>query len=87
MGQSIPVFLPGEFYGQRRLVGYSPWGHTETDVTEVTWHTHTHTHTHTQREVFSPLAFGSALKESCQAESSGVQPGSYFGNRAVAVSR
>ena len=83
MGQSIPVFLPGEFYGQRRLVGYSPWGHTETDVTEVTWHTHTHT----QREVFSPLAFGSALKESCQAESSGVQPGSYFGNRAVAVSR
>jgi len=21
-----PVFLPGEFHGQRRLVGYSPWG-------------------------------------------------------------
>ena len=20
-----PVFLPGEFHGQRRLVGYSPW--------------------------------------------------------------
>ena len=85
MGQSTPVFLPGEFHGQRSLVGYSPWGHTETDVTEVTWHTHTHTHTHT--EVFSPLAFGSALRESCQAETSGVQPGSYFGNRAVAVSR
>ena len=21
-----PVFLPGEFHGQRNLVGYSPWG-------------------------------------------------------------
>ena len=24
--QTTPVFLPGEFCGQRRLVGYSPWG-------------------------------------------------------------
>ena len=23
----IPVFLPGEFHGQRSLAGYSPWGH------------------------------------------------------------
>ena len=23
--QPIPVFLPGEFHGQRSLVGYSPW--------------------------------------------------------------
>ena len=22
-----PVFLPGEFPGQKSLVGYSPWGH------------------------------------------------------------
>ena len=29
-----PVFLPGEFYGQRNLVGYSPWGHKELDMTE-----------------------------------------------------
>ena len=21
----VPVFWPGEFYGQRSLVGYSPW--------------------------------------------------------------
>ena len=21
-----PIFLPGEFHGQRNLVGYSPWG-------------------------------------------------------------
>ena len=25
--QCTPVFLPGEFYGQRSLAGYSPWGH------------------------------------------------------------
>ena len=25
--QPIPVFLPGEFHGQRSLVGYSRWGH------------------------------------------------------------
>ena len=23
---STPVFLPGEFHGQRSLAGYSPWG-------------------------------------------------------------
>ena len=31
--QSTPGFLPGEFHGQRNLVGYSPWGHKELDVT------------------------------------------------------
>ena len=25
--QPTPVFLPGEFHGQRNLMGYSPWGH------------------------------------------------------------
>ena len=29
-----PVFLPGEFHGQRSLVGYSPWCHKESDTTE-----------------------------------------------------
>ena len=24
--QPTPVFLPGKFYGQKSLVGYSPWG-------------------------------------------------------------
>ena len=36
------VFLPGEFYGQRSLVGYSPWGHEESDMTEqLIYSTHT----------------------------------------------
>ena len=32
--QPTPVLLPGEFHGQRSLVGYSPWGHRESDMTE-----------------------------------------------------
>ena len=32
--QPTPVFLPGKFHGQRSLVGYSPWGHKELDMTE-----------------------------------------------------
>ena len=29
---------------QRSLVGYSPWGHEESNTTELLTHTHTHTH-------------------------------------------
>ena len=29
-----PVFLPGEFQGQRSLVGYSPWDYEESEMTE-----------------------------------------------------
>ena len=29
-----PVFWPAEFHGQRRLAGYNPWGHKESDKTE-----------------------------------------------------
>ena len=29
-----PVFVPGEFPGQRSLLGYSPWGRRESDMTE-----------------------------------------------------
>ena len=31
--QPTPVSLPREFQGQRSLVGYSPWGHKELDMT------------------------------------------------------
>ena len=34
--QSTPVFLPGESHGQRSLVGYSPRGRKESDMTEMT---------------------------------------------------
>ena len=32
--QPTPVFLPGEFHGQGSLVGYSLWGHKESDMTK-----------------------------------------------------
>ena len=32
--QPTPVFLPGEFHGQRSLVDHSPRGHKESDTTE-----------------------------------------------------
>ena len=32
--QPTPVFLPGESHGQRSLVGCSPWGSGESDMTE-----------------------------------------------------
>ena len=32
--QPTLVFLPGESHGQRSLVGYSPYGHKESDMTE-----------------------------------------------------
>ena len=34
--QPTPVFLPGKFHGQKSLVGYSPWGCKELDITEHT---------------------------------------------------
>ena len=32
--QNTLVLLPGEFHGQRSLVGYSPWGPEKSDTTE-----------------------------------------------------
>ena len=50
------VFLAGEFHGQRSLVGYSPWGHKELDMTE--WLTLSHLDEsychHTSRDFFKP---------------------------------
>ena len=33
-----PVFLPGEFHGQRSLAGYSPWGFKESDDWATNFH-------------------------------------------------
>ena len=37
--QPTPLFLSGESLRQWSLVGYNPWGHKESDTTEVTEHT------------------------------------------------
>ena len=31
--QPALVFLPGKSHGQRNVMGYSPWGHQESDMT------------------------------------------------------
>ena len=38
--QPTPIFLPGEFHGQRSLAGHSPWGWKESDMTERLSHAH-----------------------------------------------
>ena len=37
--QPTPVFLPGESHEQKRLEGYSSWGHRESDTIESLTHT------------------------------------------------
>ena len=37
--QLAPVFLPGKFHGQRRLLAYGPWGRRKSDMTD---HIHKH---------------------------------------------
>ena len=34
--QPTSVFVPGKYHRQRSLVGYSPWGGTESEITEHT---------------------------------------------------
>ena len=42
--QPTPVFLPEKSHGQKSLVGYSPWGHNKSDVTEHACMTHSKAH-------------------------------------------
>ena len=49
--QPTPVFLHGKFHGQRSLVGYSPWGHKELDMTE---YTHTREIYYYERDLIFP---------------------------------
>ena len=46
-GKPTLVFFPGKFHGQRRLAGYSLWGHKESGTTE-----HTHTHAAIEHSIF-----------------------------------
>ena len=39
--KSTLVLVPGESQGQKSLVGYSTWGHKESDMTQWLIHTHT----------------------------------------------
>ena len=59
--QPTPVFLPGEFHRQRSLVGYSPWGHNELDMTEwliLSAFNHFQNHSHSPGSWFSSNSSG-----------------------------
>ena len=55
--QPTPVLLPGEFHGQRNLVGCCPWGSTELDMTEATLHACMHALEKEMTTHFSILAW------------------------------
>ena len=51
-----PVLLPGEFHGWRSMVGYSPWGHKESDTTErLSIHLLTHKQTKHKKQYYQTL--------------------------------
>ena len=50
--QSTPVFLPGEFHGQREAWQATVCGVAESEPTERLTHTHTHTYTCTHIHSF-----------------------------------
>ena len=60
-----PVFLPGEFNGQRSLASYSLWGHKELDTTERLIHMRTDTHTSTYYVLIVSLPWLSHLILQC----------------------
>ena len=51
--QPTPVFLPGEFHGQRSLADYSPWVPKESDMTEQL-----HFHFHDDPKVETIISYG-----------------------------
>ena len=60
---STPVFLPGEFHGQRSLAGYSPWGCIESHTTEQLTHTHTCAHTQARNHISHLLLLTNSPKK------------------------
>ena len=52
--QPTLVFLPGEYLGQRSLVGYSPWGCKGSDTTEASEYIHIHARTHSRHGILVP---------------------------------
>ena len=62
--QPTPVFLPGESHGQKSLVGYSPWGLKESDMSEQP-STHMHARQVGQKGCEHLKMFGDRLQDRC----------------------
>ena len=80
--QPTPVFLPGKFHGLRSLVGYSPWGCKESDMTERL-HFHIRTYVHTYKVVLvvkNMPANAGDIRDMSSIPGSGGSPGGGHGN-------
>ena len=53
-----PVFLPGEFHGQRSLVGYSPWDHKQSDTIDQLILIYLYTHIYATSSLSTHLLMG-----------------------------
>ena len=59
-----PVFLPGEFHGQRSLEGYSPWGCKESDTTEqLSTHAHCYMYLYKYMYIHEKILLCLSLKQ------------------------
>ena len=58
--QPSPIFLSEKFHGQRSLVGYSPWGCKESEMTEQAC---THAWTFQKRNTHSNAKFAESLRK------------------------
>ena len=65
---ATPVFLPGKFHGQRSLLGHSPWGQSQTWLSNLTLHFFKRGHRGFW-EVFcqqTPKSPATTVKEACR---------------------
>ena len=60
--QPTPVILPGKSWGQRSLVGYSPWGLKELDMTE---RLSTHTESKKKKKKAKQMKYFTILSPEC----------------------
>ena len=74
-----PVFLPGKSHGRRSLVGCSPWGRKESDMTE--W---LHFHFHYQKRKDHKMSAGLMARRWC-CESAALSMPANLENSAVAT--
>ena len=73
---TTPVFLPGKFHRQRSLVGYSPWSHKESDMTELL---STAQHTRVCTYLYRPSQVGIVVKNPPASARDGRDKGSIPG--------
>ena len=88
--QPIPVFLPGEFHGQRSLAGYSPWGRIESDATDRITHTRQNTESYSNgsskktfntETTYKSMGMIIRTKKECWSYHRASREGRYWGKR------